>query len=804
MRTEFATFGADVLRSRLNAPAPRSLVRSLLYLLVVALPFASVIGSEAMRFVPYGNDDHAALSLEIATNRALCGRTSMVSPQHRMAPLLREDQRRMNQPVRTIAEEQAGSLQRYCDSVTFSVVNGENSLMLLERWILGVAPNASVRTIGQATFGLEIAMYLAFTFGLLVLGASLMSCAALFACALSITVTLAPHRYTGYPLMLPVLLLQVGVCAIALRWHAARRPTVLAGLLFATGGLSAFTVNLRTDMAPYVSALWVAFLVYVLSDRVRAAINWRTDGALLGAAFCAGWLLFSTLFIGPLPAKIDGSKPTAHPIAHPLVLSLAYPSNEFASSQGIEWDDDVGYALARRVDPDVPYLGSAYERALFRFYARLWVAHPREMAGLYLFKSTVAGRSIIRNLTVLAGADLWKVLFLPLQRVPSGLAILALFAGVTLWSARVAWRDRAGLWAIVAVVAMVGLMAQIEASVLVSQFVLQYQAIELFALAVVFVSAYQLLIELAAHAVEVHARDEDARTATVVGCVAGTLYGVLAVAYGYRSVGGLFLSDVVVVTAVAYGVLAGLAYLVFRAVCPRRTALALVTAASALWVGRPNVAELLSAVAVIALFLSVARAIAGPADSRMRLIVYSAMAAGVAMAAGANVLIILAMVATGWVLSMAGRSARRPMMKSFAIAAAALSCVAWVGGTTAAGYVGPRAGAQSTITATPELLNKTDAPGGLAYLVRARVVVARLLMWLSLIATPILIVVLARRQMRLGLWLFACWAWFILMAPADGQPAAIVGVVLVGCATAAALGTKFVLPSHSAAMRFTA
>lgn len=804
LRAELLSVGSDVLRPRLNAAAPRSLVRSLAYLLVVALPFAPAIGREFTRSVPYQDvDAHAGISLEIATNRAFCGRTSAVSAERPIMPLLSADERRVSQPLRALVVEQAGSLDAYCPSVTTDTLNTENSLMLLERWTLGVVPDASVRTFGQVVFALQIAMGLVFVFGLLAQGSSMLSGAAILACVLSMAMSFDRYHYSRYPLSLPLLLLQIGICAIALRWGAARRPAALAGILFVGGILSAFTVNLRSDTAPYALMLWVAFLAYTLSDRVRAgATRWGPLSALLAAAFCAGWLLFSASFIRTLPAATRGFHPTDHPIAHPLVLALAYPQNAFAASQGIVWDDAVGEELALRIDPDVTYLGPTYERALFRFYFRLWLTHPREMAELYLFKSQVAGRSIVRNLGGLAGSHEWQLLFLPLQRVSSGLAILALFAAVTLWSMRVAWRDRIDLWAIVGIVTLFGLVAQLESSVIVSQFVLQYHAIALFALASVFIVAYQLLVEQFARTVAAHAGDDDARTAAALGCAFGALYGVLAVAFGYRATGRLFLSEIVLGTSVAYGALAALAFLIFRTVCHRRAALLLVAACSALWVGRPNVAELVSAVSVVALFLAVGRAIAGPADSRMRFIVYSAIAGGVALAAGAGMAIVLAMAAAGWTLSMAGRSAHRPMIRSFAAAALALSCVAWIGGTAAAGDARPRAETHARITATPGLLDKTAASATLAYFVQARVLAARLLLWLSLVAAPIVIVVATRRQIRLTVWLLACWTWLVLVAPEEGQPVAIVGVVLVGCVTFATLCTMFVLQSSPA--RFTA
>ena len=67
--------------------------------------------------------------------------------------------------------------------------------------------------------------------------------------------------------------------------------------------------------------------------------------------------------------------------------------NDLSMREGIEWNDPVGLALARRVDPDVTYLGPGYERALFTYYRQLWQREPRAMARVYWEKLWSASAS---------------------------------------------------------------------------------------------------------------------------------------------------------------------------------------------------------------------------------------------------------------------------------------------------------------------------------------------------------------------------------------------------------------------------
>src|SRR5712692_415124 len=179
--------------------AVRTPSRSLAYLTLIALGFVPAISREWARVIPFDRDVHASFSLDIAVNRAVCGRLSDLSVNHDIASALVGNAGLVDRPLRTLAADEAGSVKAYCGSVTNRFLNNENSLMLLERWILAVFPNASVRNLGQALLALKIAMILVFVLGLLLLDAPLVPCAVLLACAVSIVESLDRLHYSAYP-----------------------------------------------------------------------------------------------------------------------------------------------------------------------------------------------------------------------------------------------------------------------------------------------------------------------------------------------------------------------------------------------------------------------------------------------------------------------------------------------------------------------------------------------------------------------------------------------------------------------------
>ncbi len=131
-----------------------------------------------------------------------------------------------------------------------------------------------------------------------------------------------------------------------------------------------------------------------------------------------------------------------HSIAHPLVLGLGLPETDFSRREGIVWSDAAGWELAKRVNPQVPYLGPEYERALFEYYASLWRNNPREVFDVYLTKARVAGKQMLAVRRGQPGREgqLVRWLLAPLDLLPSGLFILAVYSLVLGGVAIPAWR----------------------------------------------------------------------------------------------------------------------------------------------------------------------------------------------------------------------------------------------------------------------------------------------------------------------------------------------------------------------------
>jgi hypothetical protein len=502
--------GADPASSQVSTWSMPAAMRSVLFVSGARTPTAIAVMTvavlsctspfiwrETMRPMSFPNDGHARLSLDLAANEVLCGRRSMLSPRWNIAADLSAEPTLLQRPLRDLASRRAGTVDAYCASVTRPFVNNENSLMLIERSLLRVSPTTSIARVGQELWLVAVTMCVAFVAGLLAVGAPFGLTLLLFVCALTATASLAPYRFTVYPMILPCVLLYLGCAAWLLR--AAKTPKSLKiwAACAVGGGIMAFAVNLRTSLAPTCVAVWLLSLAFVaVRDRARGLSRRVYVGA---AAFVAAAWVFSWVAIAPL--AMYPAYNSAHTIAHPLVLSLANPENELAASQGIAWEDAVGLRLAQRVDPNVTYLGPGYEPALFRFYSTLWQTHPREMLRLYLLKFSTAGSSIIRRLhQLIVGRTLWDVLMWPVGLMMNGLVVLACLIIAAATAARYALQQDAELPAFATLIAVVTILAYLESALTVSVFVLQYHGVELFSIACVVVGAAQAALEVATRA----------------------------------------------------------------------------------------------------------------------------------------------------------------------------------------------------------------------------------------------------------------------------------------------------------------
>src|SRR5262249_41236384 len=267
------------------------------------------------------------------------------------------------------------------------------SLMYFAETVTRLHRRASLATYGAAIHGFVVVVSLLFAFALIHSGAGLALVAVALAIPLLLFADSSSYTYSTYVFFLPLVLLNVAWYTLALLFSWSSTLARHTATIFGAGLLAAFSFNMRTSYLPtYVlfGALYCVFTFRRTHPSLRWP-DWRRPALVWVAAsigvYALAIALFHALFIRPLvPARPSNQNYSYHPIAHPLVLSLAFPSNDLARREGILWQDDVGLTLAKRTIPEATYLGPLYEKALFRYYRNLWSAYPGEMARLYFAK----------------------------------------------------------------------------------------------------------------------------------------------------------------------------------------------------------------------------------------------------------------------------------------------------------------------------------------------------------------------------------------------------------------------------------
>ena len=279
------------------------------------------------------------------------------------------------------------------------IVNNENSLMLIETMVLRLSPDLSLAQLGRRLHAMRV---VGLAFGAVVLlnaGFGVLWTALFFGGGLALLKLLFGAVYSVYA-FLPVLVVvavSLGVVAVQYAAGASRIRRVAAAAL--AGAAAIVGANLRTSYAPVLLAVFaIAALMCGWEWRSVAGVS-RASRSLaeVGAAFIAGAMITHVLTVGAL--SMPSSAGAYHAIGHPLVLSLALPPSDLSRREGIEWNDTVGLAIARRTSPDVAYLGDRYERILLGYYEGLWRTHPREMIGIYAEKIRLAGSDVVSNVS---------------------------------------------------------------------------------------------------------------------------------------------------------------------------------------------------------------------------------------------------------------------------------------------------------------------------------------------------------------------------------------------------------------------
>jgi hypothetical protein len=374
------------------------------------------------------------LSINLALNARFCGTSRALSSRYSPYVFLAARRDLMQQPFADLIAAHAGSIPEYCRTVTAPYSLAENSVMWLARLMLWLRPNLTPDGLSQSFGALRVSMILIFGFALIRAGAPLVVAAAcvLVGCEVLRGVGI---RDTPYPFLLALSLLHAACYGLAsASGLTTKGPRRLSMFALGMGLLTAFSASVRTILLPTAAAMFGVFLFAELRNR-RAANTGRplALAAVATIAFGSGYAIYTRALIDPLRFRDDEtiSAYTYHTLAHPLVLGLAVPESAFTRREGIQWNDMVGLALARRIAPDVELLGPGYERTLFRYYGRLWRDHPRDMLMVYLGKLRATGRGVFQSVAaVLAQFGVPSAPAEWLDRVTNGMMLVA-FALVT-------------------------------------------------------------------------------------------------------------------------------------------------------------------------------------------------------------------------------------------------------------------------------------------------------------------------------------------------------------------------------------
>lgn len=349
-------------------------------------------------------DGHAVASLQLAVNAAFCKKMSYVinAVGHSdYVTLFSKISHNSQKPIISVILNNYDSedVAHYCAKVTSPFVNNENTLSWLMQSLFFVYPKLSLHQLHIIFFVLQCLMVSFFFFFLAQLRINSIYILGLMLTAISsLVVAMSDHIISLYPFLLPSVLFMMAGLGFILRYELYKTfwfGTVCLNILI--GCYAFFLSNLRTT---YHIAAFLMVMLY-LAMLIISIINTRSrfyyvkvflHPMIILVTFLCCWLLILK------PAITENvSNLHYHVIAHPLVLSLALPANQFAEQQGIQWNDAVGVVLAQRIDPKTQYIGPGYEKALFSYYKFLWKNYPKNMLQIYYEKLKLTGTQMVMN-----------------------------------------------------------------------------------------------------------------------------------------------------------------------------------------------------------------------------------------------------------------------------------------------------------------------------------------------------------------------------------------------------------------------
>jgi hypothetical protein len=503
------------LASALLVSAPRrSTLGALLLGAIVCGVVLSVITPIARAFETAIVNNVEGRYLELSTNYAWCGRYPYVTSE-RPANQRRIDLMNVHveivgsRTLRSIINHDAGSIAEYCQMDGDYSAIAEPSMVIVEGTLLSLKRLITVEGIGWGLAWIAAAALGLFVLALVKLRWPMPFAAAAGACALYLTVLMGSTALYGhYRLLLPATLAGIGIGAWCISANLHRR---LVGFIIASlvmGVWTSFLANLRTSLYPTALLIAGLFIAVAMLDLKRSASRSRRQLAIAGAssviALLIGYAAYDVPFVAPNRAARGYSY---HVIAHPLVLGLATVPNELAAREHLRWNDAVGLDVARRIDPTVQYLAPGYEQALWTYYFRLWRTDFRAMTGIYIKKLATARTSAADFLASNRQGTYWfrkegrwlALAAWPALTIASVVGVIGLFLALGAVGAaqpRGLGIDAARGFCLMAI-SVAGLMNFAESSVILSDVVLGYSSIYLFALLFAGLLVYQSGVDAA-------------------------------------------------------------------------------------------------------------------------------------------------------------------------------------------------------------------------------------------------------------------------------------------------------------------
>ena len=415
----------------LSSDGNRGWLRSLTYFLPIALITLLSHRDIFTGTKPATGTAHPEQSINMAMNAAYCGKPSLWSSRYSPQVFLTTRPDLMSAPLRNVIAAMAGSVDAYCQTANEPVVVSENSLFWLTRLALWQNVHLTADQLGDFLGAIRIAMVLVFGFALLRTGSSVLFTLAAVIIGAGILRSLGV-RDSIYPFVTCMPLMAAGLYGMAMSSPAIRRGGVWSVLFaLAMGIVTAFCASMRTTHLYMLGAMFLIYLAMLFTGRDRARETPAVVKGLTAAAasFVVGYVAYLSVFIYPLRISDNPnvSNYVYHTFMHQVVLGLAVPDNAFAKSQGVAWDDMVGFGIAKRMDPKVTYYGPTYEGALLKFYTGLWRDHPREMLGVYALKMRSNGDEVF-----LSAAGVGERYYIPrifgetMHKITNGFAIMAI------------------------------------------------------------------------------------------------------------------------------------------------------------------------------------------------------------------------------------------------------------------------------------------------------------------------------------------------------------------------------------------